>query len=74
MLYYTNNHQDYYDTTMLASLLGIHKSKLKRELIKFDLKERDYIVYNNRHLILEDAVIRLIGQMIGYSLNENVGI
>ena len=55
--------EQYYDTTMLQAILGISKSKMKREILLFGFEEGDYLTYNNRFLIKEEAVIRFIDYM-----------
>ena len=55
--------EQYYDTTMLQAILGISKSKMKREMLLFGFEEGDYLTYNNRFLIKEEAVIRFIDYM-----------
>ena len=53
----------YYDTTMLQAILRISKSKLKMDMLLFGFQTHDYITYNNRFLIKEDAVIMFIDFM-----------
>ena len=55
--------EQYYDTTMLQAILGISKSKMKREMLLFGFEVGDYLTYNNRFLIKEEAVIRFIDYM-----------
>ena len=55
--------EQYYDTTMLQAILGISKSKMKREMLLFGFEEGDYLTYNNRFLIKDEAVIRFIDYM-----------
>jgi len=73
MLYYIKNNESYLDANSLASLLKIHRSKLKTILSKYKMNPQDdYIIYNNRFLFKEDAVVRLISRMAeNNSLNEN---
>ena len=73
MLYYIKNNESYLDANGLASLLKIHRSKLKTILSKHKMNPKDdYIIYNNRFLFKEDAVVRLISSMAeNNSLNEN---
>ena len=73
MLYYIKNNESYLDANGLASLLKIHRSKLKTILSKCKMNPKDdYIIYNNRFLFKEDAVVRLISSMAeNNSLNEN---
>jgi len=54
----------YYDTTMLQRLLKISKSKLKREMSLYGFKNSDYLTYNNRYLIKENAVIAFAENLI----------
>ena len=54
----------YYDTTMLRRILNISSSKLKREMAGFELKDGDYLVYNNRFLLTQNAVIGFIYHIV----------
>lgn len=54
----------YYDTTMLHNILKVSKSKLKRDMLDYGFKDTDYLIYNNRFLIKEDAVIAFVSNLI----------
>jgi hypothetical protein len=54
----------YYDTTMLHHILKVSKSKLKRDMLDFGFKDSDYLIYNNRFLIKEEAVIVFVSSLI----------
>ena len=66
MIIYTelNTGDRYYDTTMLQQILQLSKSKLKREMLNFGFNESDYLIYNNRFLIKEEAVIKFASSLI----------
>jgi hypothetical protein len=54
----------YYDTTMLQHILNVSKSKLKRDMLDFGFKDSDYLIYNNRFLIKEEAVVAFVSNLI----------
>lgn len=55
--------EQYYDTTMLQSILRVSKSTLKNEMLLFGFQDEDYLTYNNRFLIKEEAVVRFMDYM-----------
>ena len=55
--------EQYYDTTMLQTILRVSKSTLKSEMLLFGFQENDYLTYNNRFLIKEEAVIKFMDYM-----------
>jgi len=58
---------------MICSILRVHRSKLKRIFNKHNLDASDYLSYNNRYLIKEQALISLIESIVVDSLNKKVG-
>jgi len=66
MIIYTelNTGNRYYDTTMLQRILQVSKSKLKKDMLDFGFNESDYLIYNNRFLIKEEAVIKFASSLI----------
>lgn len=57
MTYTTNKNEVFYDFNMIAELLRVHPSSLKRAIKKYAFNESDYIRYQNRNLYSQDAVI-----------------
>jgi len=49
---------------MLQHILQVSKSKLKRDMLDFGFNESDYLIYNNRFLIKEEAVIKFASSLI----------
>jgi len=64
--------EHYYDTTMLQAILRISKSKLKMEMLLYGFQKDDYITYNNRYLIKEQAVIMFIDFMAEKYLKRQI--
>ena len=64
--------EHYYDTTMLQAILRISKSKLKMEMLLFGFQEDEYLTYNNRYLIKEEAVIMFIDYMAEKYLKRQI--
>lgn len=59
MKYTIQTGENYIDAITLKALLKIEPSKLKRGMKKY-FKSEDFIIYNNKHLYKEDAVIGFI--------------
>jgi hypothetical protein len=49
---------------MLQHILNVSKSKLKRDMLDFGFKDSDYLIYNNRFLIKEEAVVAFVSNLI----------
>lgn len=66
MIVYINvdKNQCLFDTTMLSKLLRISPSKVKRECLLFGFNADDYVMYKNRFLFKEDAVIRFMDFLV----------
>ena len=68
MTYINNDNQVYYDFNMVAHILRVHASQLKRDIKKYGFTAGDYIKYKNRHLYSQNAVI----DFIVFLVEENV--
>lgn len=62
--YQDNTKKTYYDFTMLASILRVHPSNLKRAMKGYGFTDNDFIKYNNRHLYSENAVVEFIVYLV----------
>ncbi len=61
MITYTNTKNELlYDFTMVAELLRVNSSYLKRAVKKYSFKENDCIKYKNRYLYTQSAIVDLV--------------
>ncbi len=61
MITYKNNQDETcFDSTMIAEILQMHPSSLKRELKQFNFSTSNIIKYKNRHLISKDGLVDFI--------------
>ena len=61
MITYNNNQDETcFDSTMIAEILQMHPSSLKRELKQFNFSGSNLIKYKNRHLISKDGLVDFI--------------
>jgi len=68
MTYLNYNNETYYDFNMVAHILRVHVSQLKRDIKRYGFATGDYIKYKNRHLYSQNAVI----DFIVFLVEENV--
>ena len=60
MTYRNNNNAIYYDFSMLADLLRMHPSILKKELKGHTFLDDELLKYKNRHLYSQNGVVGFI--------------
>lgn len=53
-----------YDSYMLRERLRMSKSKLQKELNKYDFTHDDYIMYKNQFLFKENSIINFIESIV----------
>ena len=70
MTYINNENEVYFDFNMIADLLSIHPSLLKREMKKYAFTKEQYIKYKNRHLYS----LNVVTDFIVYFIEERSGI
>jgi hypothetical protein len=61
-----------YDSYMLRERLRMTKSKLQKELSKYNFTSEDYVIYKNQFLFKESSVVRFIESVVlkRYLLNK----
>ena len=59
--YQANNKESaFYDFKMLTEILRVHPSFLKRAIKRYHFSTTDYILYGNRHLYRQDAIVDFV--------------
>jgi hypothetical protein len=66
------NNERLYDTYMLRDRLRMTKSKLQKELSKYNFTSEDYVIYKNQFLFRESSVVKFIESVVlkRYLLNK----
>ncbi len=61
-----------YDSYMLRERLKMTKSKLQKELSKYQFTNEDYVIYKNQFLFKESSVVKFIESVVlkRYLLNK----
>ena len=60
MITYNDGIEALYDFNMIARLIGRHPSFLKREIKNYGFNESEYVIYQNRHLYKQSAIVDFI--------------
>ena len=63
-----------YDTNMLRETLSVSPSYLKREILKFEFDETDFVRYKNLYLYRESSVIKFINSIVEYRVVRDLNI
>ena len=70
--YQTNKNEVFYDFRMLAEILRVNPSYLKRAIKNYGFSTKDFIKYKNRHLYRQNEVIDFVVYLVAEKLKTEL--
>ena len=61
-----------YDTNMLRETLSVSPSYLKRQILKFEFDQTDFVKYKNLYLYRESSVIKFINSIVECRVDKDL--